>query len=113
MAVENDKPRDEEPNDEEIDPNAVYRIAISYSFDLHSFHPRDVKAAVEEYLNEAYRHGMRELRIVHGRGIGVQREIVRSVLTRTEFVASYKDAAPDEGGWGATLVVLKPKPAAV
>ena len=82
------------------------RIPISDVFDLHSVPPRDVKAVVEEYLAEAHRLGFRALRIIHGRGIGVQREMVRSVLSRTKFVIAYQDAPGEAGGWGATLVSL-------
>jgi DNA-nicking Smr family endonuclease len=83
------------------------RIPITDVFDLHSIPPRDVKAVVEEYLIEARRMGLKALRIVHGRGIGVQREMVRSILARTEFVAEFGDAPAEAGGWGATLVTLK------
>jgi dsDNA-specific endonuclease/ATPase MutS2 len=83
------------------------RIPITDVFDLHSIPPRDVKAVVEEYLTEARRMGFKALRIVHGRGIGVQREMVRSILARTEFVAEFGDAPAEAGGWGATLVTLK------
>lgn len=83
------------------------RIPITDVFDLHSVRPRDVKAVVEEYLLEARKAGFHALRIIHGRGIGVQREIVRSVLARTDFVASYGDAPGEAGGWGATVVTLR------
>ena len=86
--------------------DAPIRIPITDVFDLHSVPPRDVKAVVEEYLIEAHRLGFRALRIIHGRGIGVQREIVRSVLSRTNFVSEYRDAPAEAGGWGATLVSL-------
>ena len=76
-------------------------------FDLHTVPPRDVQAVVEEYLIEAHRLGFRALRIIHGRGIGVQREIVRSVLSRTPFVAEFRDAPAEAGGWGATIVTLR------
>ncbi|HET9321797.1 MAG TPA: Smr/MutS family protein, partial [Bryobacteraceae bacterium] len=68
------------------------RIPITDVFDLHSVPPRDVKGVVEAYLEEAHKMGFTALRIIHGRGIGVQREIVRSVLAQTEFVESFKDA---------------------
>ena len=64
---------------------------------------------VEEYLGEAAARGFREVRVIHGRGIGVQREIVRSVLQRHPLVESFADAPPDRGGWGATLVHLRPR----
>ncbi|MGA2598479.1 MAG: Smr/MutS family protein [Bryobacteraceae bacterium] len=83
------------------------RIPITDVFDLHSVPPRDVKPIVEEYLEEAHRLGLRALRIIHGRGIGVQREIVRAVLSRTPFVESFGDAPAEAGGWGATVVNLK------
>lgn len=86
-------------------PNPV-PIPIEDVLDLHSVSPRDVKAVVEEYLSEANRLGFKALRIIHGRGIGVQREIVRAVLARTPYVASYADAPAEAGGWGATVVTL-------
>lgn len=83
------------------------RIPIEDIFDLHSVPPKDVQAVVEEYLIEARAAGLKELRIIHGRGIGVQREMVRSVLQRTPFVADFGDAPAEAGGWGATLVTLR------
>jgi dsDNA-specific endonuclease/ATPase MutS2 len=88
--------------------DAPIRIPITDVFDLHSVPPRDVKAVVEEYLIEAHRLGFRALRIIHGRGIGVQRELVRNVLSSAEFVLDYGDAPAEAGGWGATVVTLKP-----
>ncbi|MGD0199838.1 MAG: Smr/MutS family protein [Bryobacteraceae bacterium] len=83
------------------------RIPITDVFDLHSVPPNDVQAVVEAYLEEADRLGLKALRIVHGRGIGVQRAIVRAVLERTPFVLSFGDAPPEAGGWGATVVTLR------
>jgi len=83
------------------------RIPITDVFDLHSVPPRDVRPIVEEYLLEAHRLGYRVLRIIHGKGIGVQREIVRSVLAQTPFVDSFGDAPAEAGGWGATLVKIR------
>jgi dsDNA-specific endonuclease/ATPase MutS2 len=83
------------------------RIPITDVFDLHSVPPRDVRPVVEEYLAEAQRLGLRALRIIHGRGIGVQRETVRAILARTPFVESFRDAPAEAGGWGATIVNLK------
>ncbi len=88
--------------------DAPIRIPITDVFDLHTVPPRDVKPIVEEYLEEAHRLGFRALRIIHGRGIGVQREIVRAVLARTPFVESFGDAPAEAGGWGATVVTLRP-----
>jgi len=83
------------------------RIPITDVFDLHTVPPRAVKAVVEEYLFEAHRLGLKALRIIHGRGIGVQREMVRSILARTDFVVDYRDAPGEAGGWGATIVTLR------
>ena len=90
-----------EPEDETI------RIPITDVFDLHTIPPRDVQAVVEEYLLEAHRLGFRALRIIHGRGIGVQREMVRAILDRTPFVLDFADAPAEAGGWGATIVTLR------
>jgi dsDNA-specific endonuclease/ATPase MutS2 len=83
------------------------RIPITDVFDLHTIPPRDVRAVVEEYLIEAHRMGYRALRIIHGRGIGAQREMVRTVLSHTPFVADFRDAPAEAGGWGATIVTLR------
>lgn len=83
------------------------RIPITDVFDLHSVQPKEVQAAVEAYLEEVRRLQLKSVRIIHGRGIGVQRQIVRAVLARTPFVVSYADAPPEAGGWGATIVNLR------
>jgi len=82
------------------------RIPITDVFDLHSVPPAEVKAVVEAYLEEARKLGLKALRIIHGRGLGVQREIVRAVLARSPYVLAYRDAPAEAGGWGATLVTL-------
>jgi len=82
-------------------------VPITDVFDLHTIPPRDVKAVVEEYLEESRRLGFSSVRIIHGKGIGVQREMVRSILARTSFVTSWNDAPPDAGGLGATILWLK------
>jgi dsDNA-specific endonuclease/ATPase MutS2 len=83
------------------------RIPVTDVFDLHTVPPREVKAVVENYLEEAYSRGFRALRIIHGRGIGVQREMVRSILSKTPFVETFFDAPLEAGGWGATVVTLR------
>ena len=83
------------------------RIPITDVFDLHSVPARDTGPVVEEYLEEARKLGLKALRIIHGRGIGVRREMVRSILARTTFVETFGDAPAEAGGWGATLVTLK------
>ena len=89
-----------------MDEDEPIKLEITDVFDLHTIAPRDVKAAVEAYLEEAHRLGFRAVRIVHGRGIGVQRETVRKVLSRTPFVSAFRDAPAEAGGWGATIVDL-------
>ena len=103
--------RDEIPfatEDEQVDPFNPFpdpiRIEITDVIDLHTIPPRDVKRVVEEYLSEARRLHFRSVRIIHGKGIGVQREMVRTILGRTPFVEDWSDAPPEAGGVGATIV---------
>ncbi|MEP6900166.1 MAG: Smr/MutS family protein [Actinomycetota bacterium] len=79
-------------------------LEITDSIDLHAFAPRDVKAVTQVYLAEAHKKGFRLVRIIHGKGIGVQRETVRKVLEQTAFVKSFKTADELSGSWGATIV---------
>jgi dsDNA-specific endonuclease/ATPase MutS2 len=109
-----DGSRRRDPADEdEVDPFNPFpepvRIEIRDVFDLHTIAPTEVKRVVEEYLREARRAGFRSVRIIHGKGIGTQREMVRSLLARTPFVESWTDAPPEAGGWGATIARLKPE----
>jgi len=90
-----------------VDPDEPVQVPIEDALDLHSFRPRDVASVVEEYLRAAHERGFREVRIIHGRGIGVQRSIVHAVLSRHLLVVSFADAPPERGGWGATLVRLR------
>lgn len=97
--------------EDDVDPFNPFpdpvEIEIGDVFDLHSIPPREVRAVVEEYLREARGKGFRVVRIIHGKGIGVQREVVRSVLARTPFVERFADAPADAGGRGATVAFLK------
>ena len=81
-------------------------IEITDSLDLHSFSPQEIRAVVEAYLAEAHKKGFSIVRIIHGKGVGVQREIVRKVLSETDFVRSFKNAPEFSGSWGATIVQL-------
>jgi len=101
---ENDTDDSSDPFDPFPEPVTV---PITDVFDLHTIQPRDVKLVVEEYLHEAQRLGFRSVRIIHGKGIGVQREIVRTILGRTPFVIDWTDAPPEAGGLGATIVRLR------
>jgi DNA-nicking Smr family endonuclease len=84
-------------------------LPIEDSIDLHPFLPKEIKSVVEEYIYQCYEAGLREVRIIHGKGIGVQREMVRSLLSQSPNVLSFQEAPPEAGGWGATLVMLKEK----
>jgi DNA-nicking Smr family endonuclease len=84
------------------------RIPIEDSLDLHAFAPRDIPSVVTEYLEAARARGFTEVRLIHGRGVGVQRRIVRSLLASHPLVAAFADAPPERGGFGATIVRLKP-----
>ena len=91
--------------DDEIPDDVT--LPIEDAIDLHAFAPRDVTDVVASYLEAAREAGFREVRIIHGRGIGAQRERVRALLSRHPHVSSFADAPPDCGGWGATIVLLK------
>ena len=88
-------------------------VEIEDSIDLHTFQPRDIPDVVESYLEAAVEHGFREVRIIHGRGKGVQRSRVREVLARSPHVESFGDSTAARGGWGAQLVWLRTACAAV
>jgi dsDNA-specific endonuclease/ATPase MutS2 len=81
-------------------------IEITDMFDLHAFSPKDVKAVTIAYLEEARKKRFRIVRLIHGKGVGVQREIVRKVLSETNFVKGFKSGDEFSGGWGATIAEL-------
>ena len=81
------------------------RIPIETSLDLHSFLPGDIPSVVDEYLRAAHAAGLREVRLIHGRGKGVQRGIVQNALERHPLVAEFFDAP--ESHLGATVAVLR------
>jgi len=94
----------------DVDPENPFpepvEIEITDVFDLHTIAPRDVKLVVEEYLRLAHEKGFKAVRIIHGKGIGVQREMVRKILSRTPFILDWTDAPPGAGGLGATIARL-------
>jgi DNA-nicking Smr family endonuclease len=91
------------------DDGEPFRLPITEELDLHAFAPRDVPSVVEEYLRACREQGVLLVRVVHGRGRGVQRAEVHRVLRcMTEEVEGFTDAPPPSGGWGATLVRLRP-----
>lgn len=85
-------------------------LPIEDSIDLHAFRPRDVLAVVADYLEEAAQRGFDEVRLIHGRGKGVQRANVRALLSGHPLVAGFRDAPAARGGWGATIVELTRRP---
>jgi DNA-nicking Smr family endonuclease len=94
---------EEGPFDEPIE------IPIEDSIDLHRFRPAEIADVVEAYLEAAFEKGLREVRLIHGRGRGVQRHRIHTRLARNPYVERFADAPADRGGWGATLVWLRSK----
>src|SRR5688500_5557495 len=88
------------------DEDAPVEIPITDTLDLHPFRPNEIKDVAREYLIEAHARGFRQVRLIHGRGIGVQRERIRSLLQTLDFVEGFQDADGSGGGWGATVVLL-------
>lgn len=86
---------------------------INGILDLHAFHPRDVKSLVPEYLHACRERGILRVRLIHGKGKGVLRRTVHSILDRLPEVDSYRLASEDASSWGATIVLLKPEVEAV
>lgn len=100
----------EQSEDDSSDPENPFPEPVVIEFrdviDLHSIPPRQIKQVVEDYIEEAHERGVEWVRIIHGKGVGVQRETVRSILARSPFVADFRDAPPEAGGWGATIVTM-------
>jgi dsDNA-specific endonuclease/ATPase MutS2 len=92
----------------ESDPPFDEPVVIHFCdvLDLHPFEPKDIPSVVEEFLEECRRAGFLEVRLIHGKGAGIQRAIVRSLLDKHPAVISFKDAPAEAGGWGATIVSL-------
>lgn len=85
----------------------IVELPITDVLDLHSFRPAEVPDVVREYLDAACERGFRELRIIHGKGMGVQRRTVRTLLGRDPRVEAFGDAPLEAGSWGATWVRMK------
>ncbi len=97
---------DHDPDDEPGLPEVV-EVPIEEVLDLHPFAPREIPDVVCSYLEAAHAAGFREVRLIHGRGIGVQRKRVQATLARHPLVERYAEAPPDRGGWGATIAWLR------
>jgi dsDNA-specific endonuclease/ATPase MutS2 len=98
----------EPPLEADEDPfDAPVKMEIRDVIDLHAIPPKQVKAVVEEYLFEARARRFPFVRIIHGKGIGAQRAMIRKILDRTSFIIRYYDAPPEAGGLGATIAELE------
>ncbi len=86
-------------------------MPIEDVIDLHPFAPKEIRSVVEEYLRECCSAGFTQVRLIHGKGKGVQRESIRALLARLPYVTDFADAPMGAGGWGATIVRLDPSPA--
>ena len=85
----------------------IVEIEITDTLDLHAFQPREMKRVVDAYLEQARAEGFGIVRIIHGKGIGVQREIVRNLLKEKDFVKAFRSGDEFSGGSGATVVEFK------
>ncbi len=91
-----------------MDNDEVFEYPVDGVLDLHTFRPSDVKDLLPEYIAACRRKGILQLRIIHGKGTGTLKKMITTMLSRMPEVASFRQASEDAGGWGATLVTLKP-----
>lgn len=91
-----------------VGTDAISQVEIEDAIDLHGFRPRDILPVVDSYLEAAVEKGFSEVRLIHGKGKGVQRRRVQDLLSRHPLVEGYRDAPAHRGGWGATIAWLKP-----
>lgn len=95
----------------DVDDESAQPLPIDGVLDLHTFRPEEVAELVQDYLDECQRAGILEVRIIHGKGKGALRRTVHAGLARREDVLAFGLAPPERGGWGATLVTLRARPA--
>lgn len=103
QQIQTDEPDSDEPFSDPI------VLPLEDVIDLHPFAPKEIRSVVEEYLLECCTAGMTRVRLIHGKGKGVQRQSIRALLERLPYVESFQDAPLGAGSWGATLVILKPE----
>jgi len=84
------------------------KIPIEDVLDLHTFQPRDIPDLLDNYFSECVKAGIHSVRVIHGKGTGVQKKQVHRILKRHALVINFREAPPEAGGWGATLVELSP-----
>jgi DNA-nicking Smr family endonuclease len=97
-------------SDEDLDNEPAVKIPINGILDLHTFAPREVKDLINDYIEECLQAGLSDIRIIHGKGKGILRDRVYSILKRHSMVESFVQAPLEAGGWGAVLVKLKTPP---
>jgi len=95
--------------DAPADPDAAFVVPIDGVLDLHHFSPKDLRTLVPDYLDECRARGIYAVRLIHGKGVGAVRASVHALLQRSPIVVRFELAPPGAGGWGATLVDLKPR----
>jgi DNA-nicking Smr family endonuclease len=83
------------------------QIPIEDVLDLHTFRPQDIADLLDEYFSECIKAGIPSVRVIHGKGKGIQKRQVHKILKKHPLVQSFNDAPPEAGGWGATLVQLR------
>jgi dsDNA-specific endonuclease/ATPase MutS2 len=106
-ATRDEHPEADDPCDLEAPFDEPVVVELRDVIDLHSIPPAQIPAVVKDYLEEAHLKGFRWVRIIHGKGVGVQRAVVRSILSSSELVADFHDAPPEAGGLGATVAMLR------
>jgi DNA-nicking Smr family endonuclease len=99
--------RDDEEDFEDFSEGLPVPLPVTDVLDLHTFRPSEVKAVVHEWLDAVHEAGFHLVRVIHGKGIGVQRQTVRTLLARDPRVEDFGDAPAEAGGWGATWVRLR------
>ncbi len=97
-----------DPRDGDEIGEEFHELVVDGVLDLHMFRPGDIKLLIPDYLEECREKGILSVRIIHGKGTGTLRRTVHSILERLPWVVSFGLASEWEGGWGATVVILKP-----